>query len=110
MRLVYYLLKLVELFLHNINNSPQVTSYLYNNPFTYENLEFIIFISNKDGSMIYHPNVGVVSLTQNGIVSFRTYEPGKNCKYLGNEKETYEEAYKIATQGDSVFFKRSEEK
>lgn len=93
------IVEITELFLHNINNNKKITPFLYDTPFTYRNLEFAIFIYNKDGSDIFHPNIGLVSLTRRGTVNFVTYEPGTLCDYASDMEEPYEEAYKIATQG-----------
>lgn len=95
------LVEIVELFLHNINGSKDIAHYLYNQPFTYRNLEFVIFIQNNDGSDLFHPDLGRISLSQRGTVSFVTYDPA--CRYWGYAtkiEESYEEAYKIVTQRD----------
>ena len=92
------LIEIVELFLHNINNNKEITPYLYDHPFTYRNLEFAVFFYNKDRSDFYHPDIGLISLTPRGTVSFVTYAPGALCEYASDVEETYEEAYKIATQ------------
>jgi len=86
---------MVELFLHNINGNKEIIPYLYDNPFTYKNLEFRVFILDKDGSDIFHPNLGLVSLTQRGTVTFVTYKKGALCSRVIDIEEPYEETYKI---------------
>lgn len=92
------IIEIVELFLHKINGSKEISHYLYDNPFTYKNLEFRVFIFDKDGSDVFHPDLGLVSLTPLGTISFVTYEPGTYANYASESEEPYEEAYSIATQ------------
>jgi hypothetical protein len=92
------IVEIVELFLHNINNNQEIASYLYDSPFTYKNLEFRVFIDDKDGSDLYHPDLGLVSLTEGGTVSFVTYAPGTRSDYASDVEEPYEETYHIAMQ------------
>lgn len=92
------IVEIVELFLHNINQNTEISSHLYNNPFTYKNLEFVVYILDSDRSDLYHPDIGLVSLTPRGTVSYVTYEPGTRCGYASDVEETYEEAYRIATK------------
>lgn len=92
------MVEIVELFLHNINGTKEVSHYLYDNPFTYKNLEFAVFFYEKDGSDIVHPDIGLVSLSPRGTVGFVTYEPGRGARYATDVEEPYEEAYRIATQ------------
>lgn len=92
------LVEIVELFLNNINKDKKIEHFLYNKPFTHKNLEFTVFIFDHDGSDIFHPNLGLVSLTSQGTISYVTYQPGRLVKYASEEEEPYEEAYRIATQ------------
>lgn len=94
------IVEIVELVLENINNTPVISHFLYNNPFTYRNLEFVVFIYDKDGSDIYDPDLGLVSLTREGTVNFVTYGKGRPIRYASDVEEPYEEAYRIATQRD----------
>ena len=91
------IVEIIELFLHNINNTPEISPYLYDDPFTYKNLEVVIYLSNVDGSKIYDPELGLVALTERGNAKFVTYEFGKLCSYATNEEEPYEESYRLAT-------------
>ena len=90
------IIEIVELFLCNINSNKEIAPYLYNIPFTYENLEFRVFLYDKDGSDLYHPNLGLVSLTRIGTINFVTYKD-ESLDYAYNVEEPYEEAYRIAT-------------
>lgn len=92
------LVEVVELFLHNINQNKDISPYLYDNPFTYRNLEFVIFLYNENGSDLFHPELGAVSLTPRGTISFVTYESSEICKRATDIEEPYEEAYRIVTQ------------
>jgi len=95
------IVEIVELFLHNINENQNVSHFLYNNPFTYKNFEFRVFIYDKDGSDIFDPYIGLVSLTPRGTVSYVTYKAGSSVSRESWLEEPYEEAYRIATQGAS---------
>lgn len=92
------IVEIVELFLHNINNNQAIENFLYNKPFTYKNLEFRVFIYNKDGSDTFDPDLGLVSLTREGTVTFVSYQYGSLCKRALDLEEPYEEVYQIATQ------------
>jgi len=94
------IIEIVELFLHNINNTKNIDSVLYNNPFTYKNLQFVVFIHNQDDSSNFHPDLGLVYLSKRGVVGFATYTPGTRYKRETEIEEPYEEAYKIATGND----------
>jgi len=69
-------------------------------------LELSVFILDKDGSDIFHPQLGLVSLTQKGTVNFVSYEKGTLCDYASDIEEPYEETYKIVMKkqypGNSV--------
>jgi len=94
------IIEIVELFLHNINNTKNIDPVLYNNPFTYKNLEFVVFINDKDKSDVFYPDLGIVYLSPRETVGFATYVPGTRYKRATDEEEPYEEAYKIATGND----------
>lgn len=95
------IVEIVELLLHNINGNKEIKNYLYNQPFSYRNLEIALFIRETDNSKIFHPNIGLVNLTQRGTVNFVTYDPNDSfCGYATDIEESYEEAYKIVTQRD----------
>lgn len=91
------IVEIAELILHHINTTPEIQPYLNNDPFTYKNLELVIYLSNKDESKIYDPELGLVALTRRGNVNFATYKPGKLCSRATDEEEPYEETYRIAT-------------
>ncbi|HEV8052401.1 MAG TPA: hypothetical protein VGP47_07895 [Parachlamydiaceae bacterium] len=91
------IVEITELLLYNINNTPEIRPYLYNDPFTYKNLELVVYLSNKDGSKIYDPELGLVALTRRGTVNFATYEFGKLCSYATDVEEPYEETNRFAT-------------
>lgn len=90
------IIEIVELLLNNINNNTEINHFLYNNPFTYKNIETVVYIYDK-GSDTFHPNIGLVSLTRRGTINFVTYEPNTEYEYATDVEEPYEEAYKIAT-------------
>jgi len=100
------MVEMVEIFLRNINKNKIIIPYLYNHPFTYKNLELSVFILDKDGSDIFHPHLGLISLTESGTVNFVSYEPGPMCDYATDIEEPYEETYKIVMKkqypGNSV--------
>lgn len=94
------IIEIIELLLHDINNTKEITHFLFNVPYTYKNLQIRVFIYSKDGSDTFHPDIGLVSLTRRGNVNFVTYEPNTNYDYATDIEEPYEEAYKIATGRD----------
>jgi hypothetical protein len=91
---------IVELFLKNINNSKEIADFLYNKPFTYKNLEFVVFIHDEKNMNVYHPDLGIVSLTCRGTINFITDKPNSQYEYETDVEEPYEEAYKIVTGKD----------
>lgn len=91
------IVEIAELILYHINNTPQIRPYLNNDRFTYQNLEIVIYLSNKDGSKIYDPELGLVALTRRGTVNFVTYKFGKLCSYATDVEEPYDETYRLAT-------------
>ncbi|HEV8052402.1 MAG TPA: hypothetical protein VGP47_07900 [Parachlamydiaceae bacterium] len=91
------IVEITELLLYNINNTPEIRPYLYNDPFTYKNLELVVYLSNKDDSTIYDPELGLVALTRRGNVNFATYKPVALCIRATDIEEPYEETYKRAT-------------
>ena len=100
------IVEMVELFLNNINENLDLKSYMHDYPFTYKNLEFRVFILDKDGSDTFHPDLGLVSLAERGTVTFVTYKKGALCSRVSNIEESYEQTYKIVMQtqhpGNSV--------
>jgi hypothetical protein len=61
--------------LSEIKKNTFLTPYLINSTFNYENIEFSIFVTGQKGEAIYHPDIGIASLSE-GKIKFRTIERG----------------------------------
>jgi hypothetical protein len=85
-----------EELLKEINSSPQLQPYLQPSPFTIANIEISIYIRHPDGNLVYHPDLGILSLRR-GIIRYSTDTPEMRHKYgfYTEEKESYEDALKI---------------
>lgn len=91
-----------EIFLTQYNNNLKVRPFLKNYPFTKTNLKINIFIQDKKGNTIYHPEIGMVSLFLDNVV-YTTLEKGKVFDdYKTKTKEPYEEAFNIVKTGNKI--------
>ena len=70
----------VELFLAEINSNEKMRPYLFNQPFSVEDIGITIFIHDEKGKKLFDPYISVVSLDW-GKVSFRTNDPDKEYTY-----------------------------
>lgn len=90
------LLYIVEIFLENINNNPEVQSYLFTWPFTEENIGVSIINPTIDKSTISDNEIFSINLRPKGI-AFKYHIPGTEHG-LRTEIETLEEARRLATE------------
>lgn len=79
-------------YLNAINSNEEIRPFLKEYPF--KNVEIRIFIYNADGSDVYDPHIGTVSL-HHGEVTYATDDPENRYTYKSKEKETFEEAARI---------------
>jgi len=88
-------------FLKDINSDAKLEPYLSEKPYTYKHIEIKIFISNPDGSSIFHPGISVTSLV-NGEISYSTVDPENRWRYKSDEYESYEEALQKVQVGNEL--------
>ncbi len=78
-----------EELLNEINSNPQLLPYLKPSPFTVKNIEIAIYVRHPNGKIVYHPDLGILSL-RGGIIRYSTdapemlYKPG----FYTEEKKT----------------------
>ncbi len=81
--------------LNQINSNEEFRPYLIKYPFTIENVQIIIYNSDKKGEMVFDPEIGVANIML-GKLNFRTYDPeSEYCKTKNEFSETYEEALEL---------------
>jgi hypothetical protein len=95
------LVECVEEFLQIANSDEKIRPYMKNFPFTSENIDLAIFIYDKNGKDVFHPNLEVVALEYGKLV-YRTIDKENRFTYKSKFSESYQEALKIV-QGQSGF-------
>jgi hypothetical protein len=88
-------------FLTIVNTDKEVQPYLSVKPFELENIEIIIFNSDKTGREVFDPLITVAKIS-GGILIFKTNDPNKKYTYKENYKETYEEALKLVQENEKA--------
>ncbi|GAB4230515.1 MAG: hypothetical protein Tsb0021_08600 [Chlamydiales bacterium] len=92
----YIILDILDTFLYYANNDPEVAPFLKPYPFTHKGFHIALFIQNKDGSDVWHPEIGVVSLADWGDIRYKTQiYNGEFAEDLDIYTETVEEAREI---------------
>jgi hypothetical protein len=91
------LVNCVEEYIFEINNNPEIQSFLEEVPFTKNQVEVGLFILSEDGGEIFDPNVAVASLYK-GEIEYNTNDPINKYKYKNTIVESYEEAKKIVEE------------
>jgi hypothetical protein len=81
----------VEELLTAINSNEEIRPFLKNYPFTTHNVQVAIFSDFPDGKEVFDPYITVVSVDENGFITFRTKEPNKT-PYKNKYREPYSEA------------------
>lgn len=89
-----FLIEAVEELKNEINSTPKLLPYLDPSPFTYDNIDIVIFDYNDDGSSIFYPNITVFNAFK-GKILYKTKIPEKPYGYYTVEEESYEDALKI---------------
>jgi hypothetical protein len=82
----------VEEFLTQINSNVQIRPFLKNFPFTAKQITITLFIKNKNGQNIYHPDISLAYASA-GEVAFNTVNINNIYGYESREREIYEIAY-----------------
>lgn len=90
-----------EIYLNQINSNEQIRPYLKNYPFTIENIEIRIFISDAKGYDVYDPNIAVVSVIDKNVL-YKTQEKDQKYGYKSRVFESYEEAKNIVKGKDAT--------
>jgi len=87
--------KIVDIYLKNIYSEKSMESYLKEHPFTYKNLHVVLYIHNKEGDNVYHPDNGVIALREENMVYKTNTLTEKGYPKLESYiTEPYEEAVK----------------
>lgn len=84
----------VEEFLSEINSNVKIRPFLKNFPFTAKEITITLFIKNKKGQQIYHPDISLAYASA-GEVAFNTVNINNLNGYESREREIYEIAYEI---------------
>jgi len=93
-------------FLANINEDEQIQPYLYNHPFTPQNIEIIIYLRQEDGSPVDGSNLcGICML--DGVLSYDIKNSESPCSLATVLKETYEDAVKKLEEAERESASRS---
>lgn len=90
----------VDGYLSAINEHEQIRPHLIHYPFTPNDVEITIFISQRDRRKVPVGALAVVS-ERKGVLNYDTRQEGTNFTKTIHE-ETYEEAFKIVEAGEAV--------
>jgi hypothetical protein len=94
----WVIVNIALLFLSNINQDPDLSQFLPEGGFTYNNLDIGISLLTPNRSFLYHPDIAYVSLF-NGKIYYSTNDPkdkdGGHSPYKERVHEPFEEALKI---------------
>lgn len=98
----YLIVKAVEKFLEEVNNSEDIRPYLKNYPFKPENLRiFIISFKSIKRERSLHPYIGGV-YQDGGDVTYLTLDPEDVYKFKDRIEEPYTEAFKIIQEQENL--------
>ncbi|HEV8052732.1 MAG TPA: hypothetical protein VGP47_09565 [Parachlamydiaceae bacterium] len=84
----------VEEFLTQINSNLELRPFLKNYPFTTNEITITIFIKDKNGQSLYHPDISL-AYSSTGEISFNTVDKNNIYGYESRERETYSTALVI---------------
>lgn len=94
------LVYVAQVFVDAVNQDARIHPYLYNHPFTAQNLEIRIFLYNPDRSDIPFGKLSVISMI-GGVLKYKI-EDGQDPLFVSVLSETYEEALKKLEQTDRL--------
>jgi len=80
-----------EFFLSTVNADTAIRPYLKNYPFTYDNINIVLFMREPSGYNAYHPNIDTASLDGDGL-SYTTTDKSEPLKYKSDVTESYQDA------------------
>jgi hypothetical protein len=94
----------VKELLDGLNNDEKIRPYLKKYPFTSEGTNIAIFVVDKDGMDVFHPNIDVAGVYYSGKLHFNTTDRDNRFEYKTEEEESYEEALEIVKRqfGESL--------
>jgi hypothetical protein len=76
---------------NQVNINENIQPFLFERPFTIKNTQIVIFNYDKNGSLIYDPEIANVEIVD-GMLTYLTEDPEDRFKYKTRITETYEEA------------------
>ena len=83
-----------EILLNEMNNNPDIQTYLdNNNPFTIKNVDIVVYNFDSNKRHLMHPQISTVEISD-GVLTYRSYENDENYKLVNQFEETYEQAKK----------------
>jgi hypothetical protein len=88
------LIEIAQDLLDQINTNKDLQPFLIKSPFTIENVQIIIYNSDKNGREVYDPGISIAEISQ-GILTYKTVDSNDTNKYKNRFKETYDEALAI---------------
>lgn len=91
------LIDCAEQLLSAINSDEELHPYLKRHPFTVEDISLIIFIVDKVGNDVYHPNIDTAQISR-GILEYTTTDAVDTFTYRTRINESYEEALKAVKE------------
>ena len=87
------LIKSAQELLLLVNENNEIQGFIKQRPFNIKNVQIIIYNHDKNGRVIYDPNISGAQIA-NGILDYRTIDPEDSFKYKNEFEESYEEALK----------------
>lgn len=87
------LIKSAREILNQININNEIKEFIKDPPFTLNNIQIIIYNSDKNGKEVYDPEISTAEISQ-GILTYQTVDPADTFNYKQEITETYEEALK----------------
>lgn len=91
------LFECIEILANEINSEEKLKPYLKPYPFTYQNTGIVIYISDKNYDLFYHPNISTAKIDHTGV-TFCTYAPEDRYQYKEVTLEPLEEAIALNEQ------------
>ncbi len=91
------LIKSAHELLNAVTENNEIQQYLKECPFTLNNIQIIIYNSDKTGREVYDPGISTTEISL-GILTYQTVDAANTFKYKQEFKETYEEALKAISK------------
>jgi hypothetical protein len=87
-----------ETFLATINENEQIRPFLKNFPFTPKEIEIEIFLVDRTGREVFHPDIST-AVAKHGELTYSTVDRNNTFVYKDEEVEAYGEALKLVRNG-----------